>query len=285
MYSSRLSFILLAICGIANAVRRTPSFVHARDFGGEVDALERRGSSCTSLSAADVKKLPAYAALLATAKKNWGDGSFNLVTNDPSFPDSPALSCVQTGPVVLKSAGKSCSPSCTTSNPTIGGTLQSDGSVSVSTTQGTSVSASVTVSQEASLSIGSSTQVEFSLAEIVKGSETISLSTTVSNSLAQSSTTTSSNQDTETVTFTPEAGKFCKLSLTTQACTVTGTGEVAFEATGPVWFEFNKKTHGHLKWGLDLAAVVPDASQRSSNMSVKAQVSSTTDSNYVQTCT
>ncbi|KAJ7582297.1 hypothetical protein C8J56DRAFT_792972, partial [Mycena floridula] len=242
----------------------------------------RRGSSCTSLSAADVKKLPAYAALLATAKKNWGDGSFNLVTNDPSFPDSPALSCVQTACPDIYHTG---SPSCTTSNPTIGGTLQSDGSVSVSTTQGTSVSASVTVSQEASLSIGSSTQVEFSLAEIVKGSETISLSTTVSNSLAQSSTTTSSNQDTETVTFTPEAGKFCKLSLTTQACTVTGTGEVAFEATGTVWFEFNKKTHGHLKWGLDLAAVVPDASQRSSNMSVKAQVSSTTDSNYVQTCT
>ncbi|KAF7368213.1 hypothetical protein MVEN_00141100 [Mycena venus] len=282
MYDLRLHMIILLavrFCRASVTGRYPPAVVQFRDFKGH--SVRQGASSCNPLSADDVKTLPAYATLLSTAQANWGDGSFNLVTNDPSLPNSPALSCVQTDPVTI-SLG---TPACTTSNQELDGTLQSNGSVTAQTTEGTTATASITVTKESQFSSGSSTQVGFSIPDFPIGiSETLSFSTTLSNTLSYSSTSTANTQQSQTITYNPIPGEDCHLELTAETCNAVGTGEVLIVATGTVWFEFNDRTDGHYKWGLVLEDVVPDVSQRSSPMSVQVQINSNTNANYMQTC-
>ncbi|KAK7018875.1 hypothetical protein R3P38DRAFT_1276589 [Favolaschia claudopus] len=283
MYTLKLHTIILLAVKFCHAASlgRSPAVqvVQFRDF--TTHNIRQGASSCNPLTADDVKTLPGYATLLSTAKANWGDGSFNLVTNDPGLPNSPALSCVQTDPVTI-SIGK---PACTTSNQELDGTLQSNGSVTAQATEGTTATASVTVTKESQFSTGSSTQVGFSIPDFPIGvSETISFSTTLSNTLSYSSTSTADTQQSQTITYNPIPGESCHLELTAQSCNAVGTAEVLIIATGTVWFEYNDRVDGHYKWGLVIEDIVPDVIQRSSPMSVQVQINSNTKANYLQTC-
>ncbi|KAJ6566261.1 hypothetical protein B0H19DRAFT_1137262 [Mycena capillaripes] len=281
MYDLRLHMIILLavrFCHASATRRYPPAVVQFRDFKGH---NIRQSASCNTLYAENVKDLPAYETLLSTAQKNWGDGSFNLVTNDPDLPDDPALSCVQTGAVTISLVN----PNCTTSTQKLVGTLQSNGSITAQTTEGTNATATFTVTDESDLSSGSSSQVLFSIPDFPIGlSETLSFSTNLSNILSYSSTSSVTTQQIQNITSTPTPGKDCHMELTTETCHAVGTGVVLFEATGTVWFEYNDQVDGHYKWNLDLEDVIPDASQRSSPMFVQVQINSNTNIDYTQIC-
>ncbi|KAF7336429.1 hypothetical protein MSAN_02296900 [Mycena sanguinolenta] len=279
MYDLRPHMIILLAVGFchASATRRYPPIVvQSRDFKGH---SVRQSASCNTLFAEDVMNLPGYPTLLATAQKNWGDGSFNLVTNDPLEPDfPPALSCLQTNPITISLV----TPNCTNSTQTLDGTTQSNGSVTAQVTEGTAATAVFTVTDESVLSGGSSTQLGFSIPNFPTGiSETLSFSANLTNTLSYSSTSTANTQQSQTITSN---GKKCQLEMSTETCNAVGTAEVVFVAQGTVWFEYNDPTDGHYKWNLDLETELSDVSQRSGSMSVQVQINSNTGVNYQQTC-
>jgi len=75
--------------------------------------------ACSTLSSDDVQKLPGWNTLVSTAKKNWGNGSYKVVTNDQDYPNLPAQACTSTNPSKVEISGQ---PQCNTQDSSSQGT-------------------------------------------------------------------------------------------------------------------------------------------------------------------
>ncbi|KAJ7634801.1 hypothetical protein FB45DRAFT_909888 [Roridomyces roridus] len=241
---------------------------------------KRDAGTCATLSASDVKALPGWGALQATAKSNWGNGSYKLATNIDAQSGYPAQACVaDSAPVTI-----SGDPDCTTSTQSTGGTLVgTSGTVTLSAQTGTSQQTTTTTTKTAAISLGVSVEAKIGIPDIVDMSSTFTTSLTVTNSLSTAVATTSSNQQTSTIAMTAKEGETCTLTFTHKSCTAHGTGSIDFVATGWVWFQYNDKTHGHYYWALNLEQSL-SGSDRTSGMGFTQEVSATDQSNYQGSC-
>ncbi|KAJ7087115.1 hypothetical protein C8R44DRAFT_893278 [Mycena epipterygia] len=237
---------------------------------------------CGDLSSDDVQKLPGWATLKAAAEKNWGTGSYNVVTNDKDYPQQSAQNCVSqdTAPIAIDG-----SPSCQTQNSTVGGQLVgTSGSVTISHTEGSKYSTTTTVTEESSISVGLSVTATLGFPEIADVSSTFSIDTTITNTLSTSTTQENDLSSTTGMTVNSPEGKTCHLEFTTKSCTINGTGKVRMLGTGWVWFEYNDKTQGHYKWALSIDAVLTNQDDRSNYVSFKTATGSTDQTDYKGVC-
>ncbi|KAJ7604301.1 hypothetical protein DFH06DRAFT_1487715 [Mycena polygramma] len=246
------------------------------DETGEVIAFDRGGEqfgrfplapratdsppvgACADMSSDDVQKLPGWNTLKTTAEKNWGTGSYKVVTNDKSFPDQPAQSCVSTDVVAIVPDGNpSASKSCNTqSSQSDGKQVGSNGSIALTHSEGTSSSTTSTVTKSSSIAEGVSVAAEIGFPEIADVTSTFTFTSTFTNTLSSATTSQSDKTSSATITQSNVAGKTCHLEFTTQTCTITGSGKVRMLGTGWVWFEYNSKTQGHFKWALSIDEVL-----------------------------
>ncbi|KAJ7490786.1 hypothetical protein FB451DRAFT_1079539 [Mycena latifolia] len=246
----------------------------------------RATGSCADMSSDDVQKLPGWNTLKAAAEKNWGTGSYNVVTNDKDYPDSPAQSCVSTDQVAIVPDGSpSASQSCNTqSSNSDGEQVGTNGTIALTHSQGTSSSTTTTVTKESSIAVGVSVAATIKFPEIVDVTSTFTFTGTFTNTLSTATETKSDQTSTGTVTQTNVAGKTCHLEFTTQTCTVTGSGQVRMLGTGWVWFEYNDKTQGHYKWALSIDQTLTNQDDRSTFIEFKTTTGTTSTSDYHGVC-
>ncbi|KAJ6630435.1 hypothetical protein B0H10DRAFT_2428028 [Mycena sp. CBHHK59/15] len=257
---------------------------------GLESGASRRGAvtgACADMSSDDVQKLPGWNTLKAAAEKNWGTGSYNVVTNDKDYVDQPAQSCASTDSVKIVPDGTpDASKVCTTqASNSDGKQVGTNGTIALAHSEGTSSSTTSTVTKQSAIAIGVSVAAEIDFPEIAKVTSTFSFTGTFTNTLSTASESKTDQTSTATVTQTNVAGKTCHLEFTTQSCTVTGSGKVRMLGTGWVWFEYNDKTQGHYKWALNIDSTLTNQDDRSTFIEFKTTTGSTSTSNYQGVCT
>ncbi|KAJ7142385.1 hypothetical protein C8R44DRAFT_602889 [Mycena epipterygia] len=254
---------------------------------GNSGFVERQATgSCATMSSSDVQTLPGWNTLKSTAEKNWGTGSYNVVTNDKDYPNQPAQSCVSTDTVSITltgdpSAAKSCTSQTSTSN---GQQVGTSGTIALTHSAGTSSSTTSTVTKTSSIAVGVSVEAKIGFPEIADVTSTFSFTGTFTNTLSTASTATSDQTSSETLTQTNAAGKTCHLQFTTQTCNISGTGQIRMLATGWVWFEYNSATDGHYKWALSIDSTLTNQDDRSTFIQFSSTTGTTSTSNYSGVC-
>ncbi|KAF7342704.1 hypothetical protein MSAN_02028300 [Mycena sanguinolenta] len=276
------------------------------DEAGEVIAFGRRGEqlgrfafaphttdrrdaqvgACADMSSDDVQKLPGWNTLKTTAENNWGTGSYNVVTNDKNYPDSPAQSCVSTDVVsIVPDGNPSASQSCNTQSSQSGGKqVGTNGTIALTHSEGTSSTTTTTVTKQSSIAAGVSVAAEIGFPEIADVTSSFTFTSTFTNTLSTATETQSDQTSSATVTQSNVAGKTCYLEFTTQTCTITGSGQVRMLGTGWVWFEYNDKTQGHYKWALSIDATLTNQDDRSTFIDFRSTTGTTSTSNYTGVC-
>ncbi|KAJ7100514.1 hypothetical protein C8R44DRAFT_642004 [Mycena epipterygia] len=250
--------------------------------------VSRRDSgACSAMSSDDVQNLPGWNTLKSTAEKNWGTGSYNVVTNDKDYPSQPAQFCVSTDVVQIvpdgtPSASQSCSVQASESNGEQSGT---SGTISLTHSEGTASTTTSTVTQQSSLAVGVSVSASIAFPDVANVTAGFSFSATFTNTLSTAIQSKSDHTSSQTFTDPNSAGKTCHLEFTTQSCTITGSGKVRVLGTGWVWFEYNSKTQGHYKWALSIDSTLTNQDDRSSFLEFKTTTGTTTTSNYKGVCT
>ncbi|KAJ7100518.1 hypothetical protein C8R44DRAFT_642060 [Mycena epipterygia] len=255
--------------------------------GSDVDVSRRATTgACADMSSDDVQKLPGWNTLKSAAEKNWGTGSYNVVTNDKDYPDQPAQSCASTEVVPIVPDGTpSSAQSCTTqSSKGDGQQVGTSGTIALTHSEGTSSSTTTTVTKTSSIAVGVSVAATIGFPDIADVTSTFTFTGTFTNTLSTATESKSDQTSSSTVTQTNAAGKTCHLEFTTQSCTITGSGKVRMLGTGWVWFEYNDKTQGHYKWALSIDSTLTNQDDRSSFIEFKSTTGTTTTSNYQGVC-
>ncbi|KAJ7100508.1 hypothetical protein C8R44DRAFT_843449 [Mycena epipterygia] len=257
------------------------------DTNSTISKRDATTGACADMSSDDVQKLPGWNTLKSTAEKNWGTGSYNVVTNDKDYPSQPAQSCASTDVIQIvpdgtPSASKSCTSQSSQSN---GQQVGTNGTIAMTHSQGTSSSTTSTVTKESSISVGVEVSATIGFPDIADVTTKFTFTGTFTNTLSTATTATSDQTSSATVTQTNSAGKTCHLEFTTQACTITGSGQVRMLGTGWVWFEYNSKTQGHYKWALNIDSTLTNQDDRSTFIEFKTTTGTTTTSNYKGVCT
>ncbi|KAJ7221298.1 hypothetical protein GGX14DRAFT_429403 [Mycena pura] len=242
--------------------------------------------SCSDMSSDDVQKLPGWNTLKSTAENNWGKGSYNVVTNDKDYPDSPAQICVSTDIVnIVPDGNPSASSSCNTqSSASDGQQVGTNGTIALTHQEGTESTTTSTVTKETSISTGVSVSAEVGFPDIADVTTAFTFTGTFTNSLSTATSSTNDQTSTATVTQSNSAGKMCHLEFTTQTCTITGTGKIRMLGTGWVWFEYNDQTQGHYKWALSIDSTLTNQDDRSTFIEFKSTTGTTSTSNYQGVC-
>jgi len=224
--------------------------------------------------------------LKSTAEKNWGTGSYNVVTNDKDYPDSPANSCVSTDAVPIDpDSGTSASTSCTTQSSSSDGVqVGTSGTVSLTHSTGSSYSTTTTVTQESTISVGASVGVNITFPGVAEVTPGFSFSGQVTNTLSNANQYKVDQTTSAVTTQQNSPGKTCHLEFTTQSCSITGSGKIRMVATGWVWFEYNDKTQGHYKWALSIDSTLTNEDDRSSFIEFKSTTGATSTSDYKGVC-
>lgn len=248
-----------------------PNSVHAK----------RDSSGCTPLDTADLQNLPGWQTLAATAATDFGNGAYNLVTNPPQYANYSASVCISTDTIQLTQSGN---PSCSTnSQSTASTTVGSDGSVSLTSSPGSAYSAAVTVTQQASIVAGFGAAAPLQIPAVGSTSPSTTVNVPFENTSGQSASATASNQQNQPVSVSSSAGSSCHLNFQTTSCTISGTGQVQYTATGYAWFNYLNVTQGHYKWALSIDDTLPVA-QRSSSMNFNAKIQVNTNAQFESAC-
>ncbi|KAJ6613693.1 hypothetical protein B0H10DRAFT_1805077 [Mycena sp. CBHHK59/15] len=253
----------------------------------EPDTVSARATgSCADMSSSDVQTLPGWNTLKSTAEKNWGTGSYNVVTNDKDYPNQPAQSCVSTDAVgITVDPGQSAAKSCTTqTSESNGEQVGTNGTIALTHSSGTSSSTTSTVTKESSIAVGVTVSAQIGFPEVADVTSSFSFTGTFTNTLSTATTSTSDQTSSQTLTQSNAAGKTCHLEFTTQSCTITGNGNVRMLATGWVWFEYNSATQGHYKWALNIDSTLTNQDDRSTFIAFKSTTGTTSTSNYKGVC-
>ncbi|KAJ7290389.1 hypothetical protein C8J57DRAFT_340788 [Mycena rebaudengoi] len=242
--------------------------------------------ACATMSSDDVQKLPGWKILKDAAESNWGNGKYNVVTNDKDFADQPAQSCASTDAIdIIPDDNQPVEKVCHTQNSKSDGQqVGTNGTIALTHSEGTSSSTTTTVTKQSAIAIGVSVAATVKFPEIVDVTSTFSFTGTFTNTLSTASESKSDQTSSATVTQTNSAGKTCHLEFTTQTCTITGGGKVRMLGTGWVWFEYEDKTQDHYKWALNIDAVLSNPDDRSTFMEFKTTTGTTSTSNYNGIC-
>ncbi|KAJ6532890.1 hypothetical protein DFH09DRAFT_1284519 [Mycena vulgaris] len=265
----------------------TPGNFSRRDVNGAcVDMSSDDVQKCESSNVPLPTQVPGWNTLKSIAEKNWGTGSYNIVTNDKDYPNQPAQSCASTDQVKIVPDGKpSTDSSCSVeSSKSDGEQVGTSGTITLTHAKGTSSTTTTTVTKEASIGIGHSFGVSVGFPEIADITSEFTFTATFTNTLSTANEKKTDQTHTEALTQNNSAGKECHLEFTTQTCTITGSGKVRTLGTGWVWFEYNDKTQGHYKWALSIDALLTNQDDRSTFIEFKSTTGTTSTSKYNGVC-
>ncbi|KAJ6536688.1 hypothetical protein DFH09DRAFT_1178491 [Mycena vulgaris] len=253
-------------------------------------ALPRRDGAtgtCAALDATQMQIIPGWPKLVAEAQKNWGTGSWTIKTNPPEWLNNPAIVCLNdrnsaNPPKIVATGTPNCADS---SQYTDGQFIGVGGAVTLTGNEGTTASSTTTVTKQSSIGVDVSVSAEVDFPLIAKFTSTVTVKSDFTNSLAKSTTSGTNTMQGRTFTMTPTAGQTCHLEYEAESCTVSGTGNIPWVASGWAWFTYDKKTQGHWNWALLMEAYLTDEADRTSNMEVDVAMSSTANSNFIAKCT
>ncbi|KAK7433911.1 hypothetical protein VKT23_020486 [Stygiomarasmius scandens] len=241
----------------------------------------KRDSDCALLSVEEAQKLPAWNNIVKAFDDAFGTGSHEIKTNNPDFPDSPALVCVQPETIQLSFTGD---PTCSTNYDVVNGVLQSDGQVQIQVQNGFTASTELTVMQESTIGVDSTTSVEVGIPEIAEVTQSFTLSTSLTNSNAQGTTASYGSITTNQITYDVAKGQNCTATVAAQTCTLQATGTVNYYASGWIWFVYKKKVQGHWNWAYNMNAIIPNRQDLSSQMHLTGSVKAENHLSYNSTC-
>ncbi|KIK52497.1 hypothetical protein GYMLUDRAFT_251200 [Collybiopsis luxurians FD-317 M1] len=250
---------------------------------------DANAASCVNLTVEDVKRLPGWSKLEATANERWGKGDRNVVTNDERENEFPAQVCIASEHIKVRFTGQ---PSCQTNQMPAGGNLtNTNGTLWLSTTQGSTASLQATISQSATIGVNKLFMATLDFPEVASGNEAFTTDTSITNSLTKSFTSTYNEMATVTLMMSVFDGKKCDAKTTVKHCTLQGTGEMRLIANGYVLFEYEDKVaekggdkkDKHFKWPLKLEDVLTE-DERSSSATFQGSFVSTTRATYNGTC-
>eukprot|EP00914_Ancora_sagittata_P027972 GHVO01054862.1.p1 GENE.GHVO01054862.1~~GHVO01054862.1.p1 ORF type:complete len:166 (+),score=11.97 GHVO01054862.1:407-904(+) len=155
-----------------------------------------------------------------------------------------------------------------------------------------------TVSSSASLGASSTFSININYPETDNSAFSgFTATTSVTNTQTESFTVTHNTQETITFRMTAPDGKTCSSDQTTKSCTIQGTGKVQLIAKGYVWFEYDDpvedkedtnpdtKNQKHRKWAIDLATILPEASERSAYITIEGGTSLNIKASFEGKCT
>ncbi|TFL03525.1 hypothetical protein BDV98DRAFT_654871 [Pterulicium gracile] len=237
----------------------------------------RQGSGCKLISVDEAKSLDGWEDIENYAHDNWGKGSYKL---NNQFEGRSALVCVDGEPQPLSA---DANPSCSSKESRTGGKLVgTDGWVDIPHTQGYSTTGTWTVVTQSTM-LGSSLTASASHMSGLVGVE-MTVTTEVTNTATESFSSTNESKDTQSVRMNAQEGKTCKLRFISKNCSVQGSGKVKYIASGWMWFNYEDKTEGHYRWAVNIENVVKDVNRRSSEASVRGQISGTATSSYEGSC-
>ncbi|KAJ3970056.1 hypothetical protein EV361DRAFT_311599 [Lentinula raphanica] len=255
---------------------RYPAHIEGRN-------LERRGApTCANLTVDEAKTLPGWSKIEDYADTNWGKGSRNIVTNPDDYPDSPALVCTSNTPVNVSFSGQ---PMCQTNNVTVTGNLEgTDGSVSVSVSQGFNASSSFTLQTTSSIGVSSTLGVSIGLPDVGSIGASVTMSTEVTNSQTKSFSASYNDMSTVKLNMKSPDGKDCNAITSVKSCTLQATGKIRYLAQGYIWFNYDSTTKGHYKWAAQIESILTDEDDRSSFANFAGSVDAATAASYKGTC-
>ncbi|KAJ3993795.1 hypothetical protein F5050DRAFT_1904521 [Lentinula boryana] len=245
-----------------------------KKFGENLPSLssptqtQRRASAsnCTLLTEHEAKKLPEWHKIIEHADKLWGTGKRNIKTNDEYslFPGAP---------------------SCMTENVTTDGLLSgTNGTASVSVTQGFSASSSFSLSESATIGVSQSYMTMLNFPEVTSTMQDFATSVSITNYVSDYFTSSYDEMETVTLLVAVSDGHNCSIIESVTTCTIEGTGESQFIASGYIWFEYVDPVAGHYKYSVMLEDVLPDPASRSSYARFRGNTIAISRSSYQATC-
>ncbi|KAJ3995051.1 hypothetical protein F5050DRAFT_372298 [Lentinula boryana] len=254
-------------------------------------------SRCRDLTLAEAKTMPNWEEILAYADKRYGKGSRNILMYDKHYPDvHPVKVCVPSQVVPIKLTGP---PSCETTNATDGGNISgTHGIASIMIQQGLTLTSSFTVSNAASMGLTNAfrTKIKFPDIGTTRGGPTVFV--TFTNTQAENFEIKFDDMVTTTFNMTVKEGQTCQAMETVRSCTLQGTAEVPFTATGIIWVQYDDRTYDHIeynekkkphskhyKFKLNMTEVLPEAAQRTVTATFKGSFLTTSHGQYEAVCT
>lgn len=256
------------------------SFAPVRGFE---DVRRRQGGSCGLLSSTDAPNMgPGWNNITGYAQTNWGGDWDTINANPPQYPDDGAIVCV-TGDVAQVTL--SGTPACNSQNQTSGGTLVgASGTVTLSANEGTTESTTVTVTQTSMIGSQIQATTTIGIPDLADVTVQLQASVQITNTLATATTVQTSDQTTQSVALSAPANSTCSLTFDVTTCSVTGTGQLGYVASGWIWFFYGSRRSGHYDWAVHIDVLVPDETQRTSYMQFQTQTSSTSNAQYQGVC-
>ncbi|KAJ3794256.1 hypothetical protein GGU11DRAFT_331127 [Lentinula aff. detonsa] len=260
-----------------------------KKFGENLPSLssstqtQRRASAsnCTLLTEHEAKKLPGWHKIIEHADNLWGTGKRNIKTNDQHEPDYPAKICIA-DKIQISYQG---APSCMTENVTTDGLLSgTNGTASVSVTQGFSASSSFSLSESATLGASQSYMTVLNFPEVASTMQDFATSVSITNYVSEYFTSSYDEMETVTLLVAVSDGHHCSVIESVTTCTIEGTGELQFIASGYIWFEYVDPVAGHYKYPVMLEDVLPDPASRSSYARFRGNTTAISRSSYQATC-
>ncbi|KAJ3730920.1 hypothetical protein DFJ43DRAFT_1189539 [Lentinula guzmanii] len=278
-------------------------------------------SRCRDLTLAEAKTIPNWEGILAYADERYGKGSRNILMYDKHYPNvRPAKVCVPSQVVPIKLTG---SPSCKTTNATDGGNISgTHGIASIMIQQGLTLTSSFTISDAASMGLTNAFRAKIKFPDFgsTRGGRQCLQRLPIRSPQSESSSTFALQpnflvnfslpsfevkfDDMVTTTFnmTVKEGQTCQAMESVVSCTLQGTGEVPFIASGIIWFQYDDKTYDHIEYNekkphskhykshvlavqLNMTEVLPEAAQRTTTATFKGSFLTTSHGQYKAVCT
>ncbi|KAJ3784723.1 hypothetical protein GGU10DRAFT_400643 [Lentinula aff. detonsa] len=258
-------------------------------------------SRCRDLTLAEAKTIPNWEGILAYADERYGKGSRNILMYDKHYPNvRPAKVCVPSQVVPIKLTG---SPSCKTTNATDGGNISgTHGIASIMIQQGLTLTSSFTISDAASMGLTNAFRAKIKFPDFgsTRGGPTVFA--TITNTQSANFEVKFDDMVTTTFNMTVKEGQTCQAMESVVSCTLQGTGEVPFIASGIIWFQYDDKTYDHIEYNekkphskhykshvlavqLNMTEVLPEAAQRTTTATFKGSFLTTSHGQYKAVCT
>lgn len=245
-------------------------------YGEPHRAVHKRApdASCRTIDIEHMKRCMdgnAYASLENFAKTNWGADWKDITANPSDQPDFGLFACV-VAPVPTVTFDDH--PPCTSQAANSSIIATEDGNVKISYDAGVSSFTTATVVQAAVMPINTNVQGDISIPALGDNFDPFSVSLTLTNFLLSNDSASKADNKPTSVETRGTKGQECFAPLNNVTCTAEGYTRFQIASSGYLWFTYNTSRgtppDTRTQWAVSIEQLIPDASLRSTYMSVNA---------------
>ncbi|KAF8879812.1 hypothetical protein BD779DRAFT_1676199 [Infundibulicybe gibba] len=244
---------------------------------------KRNSSNCVPLTLDDAKKMPGWNKIVDYANSQWGDKKRNIVVNPPEYLDANAIICTSDQPTPVEIQGDQSANCVKTQEETKGELVGTNGTVTLTLSQGYINSASWSVARTSSFGIGTSISATLGIPEVLEIGAEVTTTANVENSLTNGFDTKVDNTVSQSVEIDSADGETCYASISTETCNVSAKARLQQTATGYIWFNYDSRVDGHYKWPVSIEAVT-SLEERSSYIDITGSMRAISKSSYAAHC-